>query len=209
MGKINTILLPLYSAIFAGIIAYIVNFSLVESIFAQYAGSSLAYQITLMEAPLRLDLSNTVFYASWIITGFGAAWKTKHHFKGLFAPVSGLLAAFILWVLLRSMNSGVLFVTQFTNDLPFFESILVPGALAVAAGGAVGFIVGRIRWVRTKEKVIRIEDPVIKFIDTCPNCKTKAHSNAVYCAICGTEIYKGLGEEAVIAEEQRTVATLI
>lgn len=211
MTKFNTALLPLYSSVFAGIVAYIVNFSVVETILQGYvaAGSIISYQLTLMEAPLRFDLDLLIGLGAWAITGIMYGYHSKDAIKGLIAPLFGMIASALIWSGLLTLELQTDFITVINSRMPFFIEI-APFALAAAGlGGVLGLVVGRIRWRGRQKKAVVIPDPVIEFIPTCPNCKTKNHSNAVFCAVCGTEIYEGLGKDAMISEEQETVTGIV
>ena len=162
-----------------------------------------------MEAPLRIDLNIVVFYSVWILTGVIVAWRSKNPLKGAVGPAIGFITALLLWVFLRSWNLGTFFIDQLNADLLFLIDRLIPGGIAVAIGGILGFVIATWRFKKSQAQVITVDDPEIEFIDKCPKCGTVNHSTAVYCAACGTEIYQGLGKQAVIVEEQKTISTLI
>lgn len=208
MTKVNTILLPIYSAIFAGITGYIVNYAGVEQIFLTWQATGWGYYIAILEAGLHYE-NLYIFIGIWTIVGLGAAFKTSNYIKGALAPILGFLGAFILWNIITSFALGVLVTDRFIATMPMLQGLLIPGIMGIGAGTLAGFGLGYFRWYRATQRIVKIADPVIEFIPKCPNCGTKNHSNAVFCSICGTEIFKGMGEGALISEEQQTVTGLV
>ena len=188
--------LPILGAILTGAISYILNYPLVQSIFELYAGTPWAYQLTLFRAALQTtDL--LVFFGSWILMGLITGWRTKHPIKGIIVPPLSFAAANILHILLLSVNYGIPLDVVLTQEISLMSAAIIPGLIALVISSRIGGGVGYYRKLKAEAGEFNIKDPIIEFIDKCPNCKRKNHSNAIYCVQCGTEIYIGHAKEAV------------
>ena len=188
--------LPILGAILAGALSYVLNYPLVQAIFELYAGTPWAYQLTLFRAALQTtDL--LVFFGSWILMGIITGWRTKHPIKGIITPPLSFAAANILYLLLLYFNYNIPFDVVLSQEMPLISAALIPGLMAVAISAPIGGGVGYYRKLKVEAAEFKITEPIIEFIDKCPNCHRENHSNAIYCVQCGTEIYKGLAKEAI------------
>ncbi|MFX0011741.1 MAG: hypothetical protein ACFE9R_15615 [Candidatus Hermodarchaeota archaeon] len=98
--------------------------------------------------------------------------------SGILEPV--LVRLFSLFLInLASSGSAV-------NSSLEFAGNNIPGGLVAGIGGLIGVALGSTLYpikIKIPEELFEYE--IEPFIQVCPKCNTKLHSNAIYCESCG------------------------